>query len=72
MKPLAPLIATMLLTAVVETARGGDWPRFMGKDGTGVVEQGEKVAKAWACGGTKLLWSIDFGFFFGGDAIVCE
>jgi outer membrane protein assembly factor BamB len=70
MKPATPLIATMLLTAVVETARGGDWPRFMGKDGTGVVEQGEKIARAWPGGGPKQLWSIDVGYGFGGAAIV--
>jgi outer membrane protein assembly factor BamB len=73
MKPAAPLIATLLLLnaiAFVETARAGDWPRFMGPNATGVVEQGEKVAKAWPGGGPKELWSIDVGYGFGGASIV--
>ena len=30
----------VLLAAFAPTARGGDWPRFLGPNGTGVVEDG--------------------------------
>jgi len=56
--------------SVVAVAHGGQWPRFMGPDGTGVVEKGEKVARSWARGGPKVLWTIDVGYGFGGAAIV--
>jgi outer membrane protein assembly factor BamB len=50
-------------------ARGGEWPRFMGPDGTGVVVRGEKIARSWPAGGPKELWTIQVGEGFGGAAI---
>jgi outer membrane protein assembly factor BamB len=68
--PIARVVAILLLTAGVQTAGGGDWPRFLGPNGTGVVEEGEKIARTWPRGGPRELWSIDVGYGFGGAAIV--
>jgi len=60
----------LLLAGHVPAARGGDWPRFLGPAGTGVVEEGEKVARSWPPGGPRQVWSIGVGYGFGGAAIV--
>lgn len=47
----------------------GEWPRFLGPDGTGVAEDGEKVAHSWPAGGPKQLWKVRVSYGFGGPAI---
>jgi outer membrane protein assembly factor BamB len=65
-----PAFASIVLTFCgLGAAWGGEWPRFMGPAGTGVVEEGEKVARAWPRGGPRELWRIDVGTGFGGAAI---
>jgi outer membrane protein assembly factor BamB len=50
-------------------AHAGEWPRFLGPDGTGVVEKGEPIARSWPQGGPKELWSIKVGEGYGGASI---
>jgi outer membrane protein assembly factor BamB len=63
------MILALALATAVGTARGGEWPRFMGPDGTGVVKEGEKVARSWPQGGPRQLWSVGVGYGFAGAAI---
>jgi outer membrane protein assembly factor BamB len=65
---MRPIAAIILLLATVP-AWGGDWPRFMGPDGTGVVATGEKVARSWPADGPEVLWNIKVGEGFGGVSI---
>ena len=65
--PLASLVLVVALTGGV--VRGGQWPRYLGPDGTGVVTQGEKIARAWPKDGPRELWKIQVGAGFGGAAI---
>src|SRR5688572_23697823 len=60
---------TILFVCGTVLARGGEWPRFLGPDGTGVVEQGENIARSWPAGGPRELWKINVGSGFGGAAI---
>ena len=68
MMRMTPMFALAIVVGAA-AARGGDWPRFLGPDGTGVVEEGEKVARSWPAGGPKELWKISVGYGFGGAAI---
>ena len=58
-----------LMAACASLAHGGEWPRFLGPAGTGVVEEGETIARAWPAGGPKELWSITVGQGYGGASI---
>jgi outer membrane protein assembly factor BamB len=66
---LLPRILPVLIAIVSAAAWGGGWPRFLGPDGTGVVETGEKIARSWPAGGPKELWKVPTGPGFGGPAI---
>ena len=59
----------MLVLLLASSALAGEWPRFMGADATGVVENGEKVAHFWPAAGPRELWKVRVGFGFGGPAI---
>jgi outer membrane protein assembly factor BamB len=61
--------ALTVVCATASLAHGGDWPRFMGPDGTGVVDEGEKIARSWPTKGPDELWTVRVGEGFGGAAI---
>ena len=41
----------LMIAASVTAAYAGEWPRFLGPDGSGVVAKGEKIARTWPGGG---------------------
>jgi len=63
------VVAVVSCMAIGSVALGGEWPRFLGPAGTGVVEQGEKVNLSWPQGGPKELWKVDLGEGYGGPSI---
>lgn len=59
----------LVIAAGAAAAPAGEWPRFLGPHGTGVVEKGEKIARTWPQGGPRELWRVSVGSGFGGAAI---
>lgn len=66
-RTLFVIFGSLLVGSVV--ARGGDWPRFLGPAGTGVVVSGESVKRSWPPGGPQEVWKIKTGEGFGGASI---
>ena len=62
-------VAAGIVMACAATAHGGEWPRFLGPSGTGVITGGEKVARSWPAAGPQELWTIKVGEGFGGASI---
>ena len=60
--------AVCIVFGAAAITRGGEWPRFLGPVGTGVIE-GEKIVRQWPDGGPKEVWKIDVGPGFGGASI---
>jgi outer membrane protein assembly factor BamB len=48
----------------------GDWPRFRGANFDGISSENVTLARKWAAGGPKALWSIDVGEGYAGAAIL--
>jgi len=69
MKRMLTAMAAGLVVACAAIAQGGEWPRFLGPNGTGVIAEGEKVARAWPAAGPQVLWTIKVGEGFGGASI---
>ena len=70
MTPLRAAFAALLCVGFAASpSRAGEWPRFLGPAGTGVVETGEKVNRSWPEGGPKELWKVDVGEGYGGASI---
>src|SRR5688572_2210665 len=70
MKPMATMLSAVVAVVCATTLTlGGEWPRFLGPSGTGVITEGEKVARSWPAAGPKELWTIKVGEGFGGAAI---
>src|SRR5688500_13478009 len=70
MKPIpATLFAVVAVVCATTLTWGGEWPRFLGPRGTGVVTEGEKIARSWPAAGPEELWTIKVGEGFGGAAI---
>src|SRR5687768_16218598 len=65
----AAAAAVGFVAACAPIAHAGEWPRFLGPAGTGVVEKGEPIARSWPQGGPKELWSIKVGEGYGGASI---
>jgi outer membrane protein assembly factor BamB len=49
-------------------ARAADWPRFQGPGASGISPE-TGLARTWAEGGPKVVWTIDVGPGFGGAAV---
>jgi outer membrane protein assembly factor BamB len=48
----------------------GAWPRFRGANFDGISSENVTLARKWAAGGPKVLWSIDVGEGYAGAAIL--
>lgn len=69
MSELRTVSLVLAVAASAAVARAGEWPRFLGPDGSGVVDKGEKIARSWPRGGPRELWRVPVGSGFGGAAI---
>ncbi len=53
----------------VRSKFSGCWPRFRGRDSSGIGNDGVPLARTWPTDGPKVLWSIELGQGYAGAAI---
>ena len=61
-------VGSVAIVLACGAVRAADWPRFMGPNGNGTV-QDANVARTWPKGGPPVLWQVKLGAGFGGPAI---
>ena len=62
-------MSVMILAILSPLVLAGDWPRFLGPQGDGVVT-GERLPERFPAGGPREVWSSPVGIGFGGASIV--